>query len=65
MKNKQPEYKRHHPAFIECDFCGSLTRGRIYDVEPETVRCGACHRAIQTIEPAETLKKSNVDGVHH
>ena len=57
MTGERPDYTRHHPAFIECDFCGSLTRGRIYKVEPEIVRCGACHRAIQTINPAETLDK--------
>jgi hypothetical protein len=57
MTGERSDYTRHHPAFIECDFCGSLTRGRIYKVEPEIVRCGACHRAIQTINPSQDEQK--------
>lgn len=57
MTGGRSDYTRHHPAFIECDFCGSLTRGRIYKVEPEIVRCGACHRAIQTINPSQDEQK--------
>ena len=57
MKGLIEDYTRHHAAFIECDFCGSLTRGRIYKVEPEIARCGACHRAIQTINPSQDEQK--------
>ena len=57
MTGGRSDYTRHHPAFIECDFCGSLTRGRIYKVEPEIARCGACHRAIQTINPSQDEQK--------
>jgi hypothetical protein len=57
MTGERSDYTRHHAAFIECDFCGSLTRGRIYKVEPEIVRCGACHRAIQTINPSQDEQK--------
>ena len=35
-------YVRHYEKFIDCDFCGQQTRGRVYDDEPEKVYCGAC-----------------------
>ena len=37
------EFKRIYDDFINCDFCGRLTRGRTWDDEPEIIRCGCCH----------------------
>ena len=31
-------YDRH----IDCDFCGAMTRGRVWDDAPGVVKCGAC-----------------------
>ena len=31
-------YDRH----IDCDFCGAMTRGRVWDSAPGVVKCGAC-----------------------
>jgi len=36
------EFKRVYERFINCDFCGQSTRGRIWDCEPDVVRCGSC-----------------------
>lgn len=38
-------YVRFWPEHIECDFCGSLTRGRVYEDSGE-VSCGACDSVI-------------------
>lgn len=32
-----------YARYINCDFCGQLTRCRIWDEEPEIMRCGGCH----------------------
>lgn len=34
-------YVRFWPDFIECDWCGQLTRGRVYEDSGE-VCCGSC-----------------------
>ena len=35
-------YHRAYERFINCDFCGAMTRGRIYETEPDVTRCGSC-----------------------
>lgn len=40
------EWKYHYNYYIECDFCGQQTKGRIYASAPSKVRCGACDRII-------------------
>lgn len=49
-------YTRHRESYAACDFCGAPTKGRIYDMEPCLVRCGACNRVIKTLEPQELNK---------
>lgn len=36
---------RFYAEYIECDFCGEPTRGRVYEGEQEVV-CGSCHRTL-------------------
>ena len=36
-------YTQVFHRFVNCDFCGVYTRGRIYEDEPEVIRCGSCH----------------------
>jgi hypothetical protein len=38
-------FVRFYAEYIECDFCGEPTRGRVYDGEQEVV-CGSCNRAL-------------------
>jgi len=33
---------RHYPEHIQCDFCGRLTRGIIYEDDKESVKCTSC-----------------------
>lgn len=40
------EYERYYERFIECDFCGGMTRGRIWRNEPTKVKCGSCHHVL-------------------
>ena len=35
-------YTQVFHRFVNCDFCGVYTRGRIWDDEPDVIRCGAC-----------------------
>ena len=36
------EYKRYYKDFVECDLCGSHTRGRVYNHARSKVVCGSC-----------------------
>lgn len=38
------DYVRFYDDFVECDFCGQLTRGRVYD-GAQQIECGACGSA--------------------
>lgn len=42
------EYRQVYERFINCDFCGRLTRCRIWDDEPDVMRCGSCHIPLST-----------------
>ena len=42
IKMPSRKFVRFWPEHIECDFCGALTRGRVYEDSAE-VSCGACH----------------------
>jgi len=35
------DYVRFYDDFVECDFCGQLTRGRVYEGSQQ-IECGAC-----------------------
>ena len=41
----EDNFKRYYIDFIECDFCGQSTRGRVY---PHSLSglCGACHKPL-------------------
>jgi hypothetical protein len=39
-------WRHHYNYYVECDFCGQLTRGRVYESAKTKVRCGACDRCI-------------------
>ena len=43
--NGEYPFVRFYAEYIECDFCGEPTRGRVYDGEQEVV-CGSYHRAL-------------------
>jgi len=49
-------YRRYYEDFVECDFCGAQTRGRVYRKKPTRVLCGACNRIILD-KSAVTLPK--------
>lgn len=53
------DFERHYSDFIECDWCGRATRGRIYSEDPLKVRCGSCNRTIAYIV---SLPDLNLDG---
>jgi transcription elongation factor Elf1 len=41
---------RYYSDYVDCDFCGEQTRGRVY-ASTESVRkvtCGSCHKEIAT-----------------
>lgn len=38
------DYVRFYDDFVECDFCGQLTRGRVYEGSQQ-IECGACGTA--------------------
>jgi hypothetical protein len=42
-------YIRYYPRHIECDFCGQMTRGRIWRSDPSKVVCGSCHSELLPI----------------
>lgn len=46
------KYVKFYRDFIECDFCGQLTRGRVYDGCQEIV-CGACNSVLFEFETTE------------
>lgn len=52
---KMTKYKQlhtHSTGHIACDFCGALTRGRVYHDSKDVV-CGACRRPIRRLSDEE------------
>jgi len=49
-------YIKLYEKFVDCDFCGQQTRGRVYDDEPEKAYCGSCNRV--TVEKGINSEKS-------
>ena len=39
------KFVRFYKDYIECDFCGQLTRGRVYEDSQEIV-CGSCNASM-------------------
>ncbi len=50
------EYTRYYDRFITCDFCGASTRGRIWENDPNKIKCGACHHVLS--EKGNDIEKS-------
>tara|TARA_R100001129_G_C5169762_1_gene204466 strand:- start:269 stop:484 length:216 start_codon:yes stop_codon:yes gene_type:complete len=49
---KDRSYYNFYEAFIECDFCGQQTRGRVY-TGSDNVKCGACDAVLLTLTEVE------------
>tara|TARA_R100000773_G_scaffold32177_1_gene27449 strand:+ start:255 stop:497 length:243 start_codon:yes stop_codon:yes gene_type:complete len=49
---KDRSYFNFYEAFIECDFCGQQTRGRVYNGS-DNVICGACDAVLLTLTEVE------------
>jgi len=43
------EYENFYEEYIDCDFCGQMTRGRVYDDKPNQVYCGSCHGLLRLV----------------
>jgi len=41
IKMPKKDYVNFYEDFVECDFCGQLTRGRVYE-GAQKIECGAC-----------------------
>ena len=52
---KDRSYYSFYEGFIECDFCGQQTRGRVYNGSSE-VKCGACHAVLLDISDENQYK---------
>lgn len=48
-------YERYYIDFIECDFCGQSTKGRVYP-HSLTVVCGSCHKPLKEVPHEEDDK---------
>jgi len=40
-------YRQVYDPHITCDWCGTQTRGRVYDDRQDVVVCGLCHRELK------------------
>ncbi len=49
---KDRSYFNFYEAFIDCDFCGQQTRGRVYNGS-DNVKCGACDAVLLTLTEVE------------
>lgn len=47
-----PQFVQIYAKHIECDFCGQLTRGRVYQGS-NVVVCGACNKPLMEFEDEE------------
>jgi len=46
-------YQRYYDSYVECDFCGASTRGRVHVERPHSVVCGSCSRIIAELDNGE------------
>lgn len=49
---KRNEFVRFYDDYIECDFCGQQTRGRVYEGS-QKIQCGACAAVFFEFETEE------------
>ena len=52
---KDRRYYSFYEGFVECDFCGQQTRGRVYSGSQQ-VKCGACHAVLLDISEQSQYK---------
>ena len=52
---KDRSFHSFYEGFIECDFCGQQTRGRVYNGSSK-VTCGACHAVLLDISDNSQYK---------
>jgi hypothetical protein len=52
------DYTQYYDPHVHCEWCGVLTRGRIYDTKPDTVFCGSCHNPLRPLNAEENAKTS-------
>jgi ribosomal protein S27E len=48
-KDEDKPYVRFYRDFVECDFCGQLTRGRVYE-DSQEITCGSCNATLWEFE---------------
>ncbi len=53
-------YRRFYKSHVQCDFCGQLTRGRLFPSE-RVVRCGSCDRVLHSEAPQIGLQNPTDD----
>jgi len=46
----EKDYNQYYNKHIECDFCGQMTRGRIWSEDPYKIKCGSCHHILMDLE---------------
>jgi len=46
-------FDQYYDPHIRCDWCGVLTRGRIYDSKPDVVVCGSCFNELKPLSDGE------------
>jgi len=48
-QTSKSHFKRYYEDYVTCDWCGKQTRGRIWEEEPDVVKCGACHKELENV----------------
>jgi len=46
------KFVRFYRDYIECDFCGELTKGRVYEDSQEII-CGSCNSVLFEFETSD------------
>jgi len=49
-------YSQYYNPHIRCEWCGILTRGRIYHTKPDIVFCGSCHNELVPLSEGEAKR---------
>lgn len=60
QQNQITSYRRFYKSHVQCDFCGQLTRGRLFPSE-RVVRCGSCGRVLHGEAPQIGLQNPTDD----
>lgn len=49
LEEQERDYVRFFRSYIECDWCGLSTRGRVYE-ETQSVVCSACRKPLLEVD---------------